>query len=360
MMRNSFWAAVTALAMLCGCDRTQSYDFKNERNDPLYKAAMEEYSAGRHDQAAAKFEAVLKANPSNASARFQLACLLQDKKQDYLGAYCHYREYLLLAGSSDKASLARDRAEICEKQLAKELAKKMNLTDNAELAKESETARAELEKSIAKCAALEKDLAAAEAKAVKLESENDRLRRMMSGRGETGGAVRKATPSVQSLLDGDDGDDYRPAKKETPVIDDQTAAAARRIVSPEPDGSAAKPRQIKAPVVESAKPRRAMSVSAAKDVLEEESKPLLPVRAVGEAGPGGPSMSDLVRAQQTVKTQGFPAKPSTYTVQEGETLSMIALRFYGKKSAWKQIQAANRATISNDGRVKVGQTIILP
>ncbi len=54
------------------------------------------------------------------------------------------------------------------------------------------------------------------------------------------------------------------------------------------------------------------------------------------------------------------ARPSTYVVQPGDNLAKIAERFYGSRSKWRDIQRANMAIISTDGRVKVGQTIKLP
>ena len=53
-------------------------------------------------------------------------------------------------------------------------------------------------------------------------------------------------------------------------------------------------------------------------------------------------------------------RPPTYVVQEGDTLYKIALRFYGRVAAWRLIRDANKTLISNDGRVRAGQTITLP
>jgi nucleoid-associated protein YgaU len=52
--------------------------------------------------------------------------------------------------------------------------------------------------------------------------------------------------------------------------------------------------------------------------------------------------------------------PETYTVEEGDTLMRISAKFYGTNRKWRDIRDANRAIISSDGRVKVGQVIKLP
>jgi nucleoid-associated protein YgaU len=53
-------------------------------------------------------------------------------------------------------------------------------------------------------------------------------------------------------------------------------------------------------------------------------------------------------------------KPEFYVVKEGDTLYKIAVRFYGKSSAWRIVRDANKTVISTDGRIKVGQKIRLP
>lgn len=53
--------------------------------------------------------------------------------------------------------------------------------------------------------------------------------------------------------------------------------------------------------------------------------------------------------------------PTEYTVQPGDTLSAIALKFYGNAAYWKEIYKANRKTIGNDpSLIKVGQRLTIP
>ena len=69
-------------------------------------------------------------------------------------------------------------------------------------------------------------------------------------------------------------------------------------------------------------------------------------------------------AAQTKKEKGAPAPAAsrlkTHVVQEGETLTSIARRFYGSGKHWRKIQEANRAVISVDGKVDAGTEIALP
>ena len=204
MKTTSRLIAVLALAGLAACDSRTASEFKQERANRQYQTAMDDYTAGRLDAAVKGFEKVLRADPSNTSARFQLACLQQDSRHDNLGAFCNYREYLQQAPDSDKAKMAKERLAICERALAEELAKKMNLIGDSAIAEEIEHSRKELADMKKK-----KDEVAAKLKesaegASKLKSENERLRKLLASLGgESSGTPEKAdiVSSVKDLLD---------------------------------------------------------------------------------------------------------------------------------------------------------------
>ena len=70
---------------------------------------------------------------------------------------------------------------------------------------------------------------------------------------------------------------------------------------------------------------------------------------------------EKAKAEAAAKVkQAEAARPKTYVVQEGDTLYKIAIKFYNRTSAWREIQNANKTAISMDGRVKAGQKIVLP
>ncbi|MDO4765151.1 MAG: LysM peptidoglycan-binding domain-containing protein [Eubacteriales bacterium] len=49
----------------------------------------------------------------------------------------------------------------------------------------------------------------------------------------------------------------------------------------------------------------------------------------------------------------------TYTVKKGDTLSLIAKRYLGNSSKWRELYQRNRESITNPNKIKVGQVIKL-
>ena len=88
---------------------------------------------------------------------------------------------------------------------------------------------------------------------------------------------------------------------------------------------------------------------------EAASRPVPPPEATT---PAGTETAKTTEANKTTPTTA--AKPKTYTVQKGDTLSEIARRFYGNTSKWKDIYNANKAKISDPDKVKIGTVLTLP
>jgi LysM repeat protein len=313
--------ALTILTGLTACDSRTAGNFKEERSVRQYQAAMNDLSAGRIDAAVAGLEKVIRENPGNASARFQLACLLQDSRHDNLGAICNFREYLLLAPTSDKASMARERISICERRLADELLKRLNLSGNREIAEESERLRKDLAASESERERLSAELTKAQTELTAQRRENERLRRMMASLENDGeeAALQAKPVSVVDLLDNEGADGQN---------------------------------------AELAEARKLDAEAEAEDESVQTASLLLPTQA-----PDAKEKKETAQAERKAIRDAAAKKaehPDTYVVQEGDTLYMIANRFYGRTSAWKAIREANKEIIGMDGRVRAGQTIKLP
>ena len=337
---------MTLMTGLTACDGGRSREQRAEREEARYQKAMSEYKAGNLAQAVSILEDVLRESPGNLSARFLLATLQQERK-DSVGAFCNFREFTVLSPKGEKADMARSRLRLCEEQLARDLAKKMNLTDNAAIAEESAHARADLQTSEKSVARLTKDLAAAQKRVQTLEREVAQLRRMVGSVGADDPAPsRVRREDVKDILD-DDEESARP----------MSVAAAKALIDDD-----------------DASPAVADGLSAAKDLAadaEHGAGPEALKRTEADAAGGATvKLTDFAsgspfgarKASDKDKDAGplHEERPESYVVQEGDTLYKIAMRFYGSRNQWKRIREANKATISTDGRVKVGQKIVLP
>ena len=290
--------ALLALTTLTACDYVARNDLRSEREDRVYREAMDDYRAGRMDAAVKGFEKAVQSNPSNASARFQLACLHQDLKKDYLSAYCGYREYLFQHPESDRAKLARDRLAVCEKEMAKSLAEKYALGNAGAAERELAVLRAELKTYKDRVTAAEKNLGISQERVRALSAEKDRLVASIKGEGDVVEADSDKS-ELASIL------------KEKDLLDEEDETSTGPSLIPV--------RDTKASVQQEKKP-----------VAEEKASPKV------------------------------PDHPKTYVVEDGDTLYGVSKRFYGSIQYWKQIREANKALISSDNRLRAGDTLVLP
>jgi len=61
-----------------------------------------------------------------------------------------------------------------------------------------------------------------------------------------------------------------------------------------------------------------------------------------------------------VATLSFPVGALEYTVEAGDTLSVIARNYYGSHLKWEKIYQANKSTMKHPDYIYVGQKIIIP
>jgi nucleoid-associated protein YgaU len=73
---------------------------------------------------------------------------------------------------------------------------------------------------------------------------------------------------------------------------------------------------------------------------------------------GKPDFSNVQARSDTVPAAG--GGDTSYTVQEGDTLSAIAQQHYGKASRWHAIFEANRDQLDDPDLIRPGQVLKLP
>jgi len=314
--------ALMVLMTLTACDYAEKYDFRRERKQRAYQEAMADYQAGRIDSAIAGLQKVVRADPGNAPARFQLGCLLQDARKDHLEALCAYHEYVLQYPDSDKARLARERSEACLRELAVKLPARFALGKSPDLAKLVESLRKELKATENREAQLKKELDASRTRADALALERERLMAMIKGEGVED-TSRPKVENIKDLLNEDEED--------------------RKLLAESPNG--APPAKVSGEAKELLADNVDLETAKMATDLSELKGHGKPVERKSKPAPEGPK---------------HETRPEKYVVQEGDTLMRIAIRFYGYPSAWRKIREANKMNISNDGRIRVGDTIKLP
>lgn len=338
MIKRSIMAM--SLLTLVACDRLETSEFKKERLAHEYREAMNDYQAGRLDTAVMRFRKICEADPTNASARFQYACLLQDHEKDYLGAYCAFHEYVMQRPESDKSTLAKDRLVICEHELAKALAETHGLKMSEEQRRTIERLKESVKSHEDREATLVKNVETLTVRNKQLAEEAVRLKELMRDQAE---AAKGHLATASDLAE---------AKQ---LLDDAESALVGDVIEAK-ELLAEDDKLAEAPVLED-------EVSLAKAMLDEQpidDKPL--IQQAPDAKQKRDAAKRAIAAEKVEKAEKSKAReiPDTYVVQEGDTLYKIAVRFYGTSTAWKKIREANKTIVSSDGRVRKGQTLTMP
>src|ERR1041385_3000914 len=109
---------VTGMLLLClinGCNPSvMSSDQQDEKN-PYFQKGKAMFQKRDYKQAVKYYQQALEMDSKNAAAHLELGLLYEDKLQDYAYAIYHYRRYLELRPSAEKADLVRqfvDRSQL--------------------------------------------------------------------------------------------------------------------------------------------------------------------------------------------------------------------------------------------------------
>ena len=327
--------ACGAALLLAGCDPAEpSAAERTDRASRHYAAAMAELQAGHVEAAIKGFKEVVRAEPGNGNAHFQLAALLEDAKKDYLGAIVHYRLYLTIRPQSDKATVAQDRMKGCETRYAAQLIEKAGVENQF---------AAELDK-------LRKEHEQCGKKAAKLSEELDGANRKIAG-------LEKEVAMKVKMLE-----------RASAIADDPSAATAPKRSRRPTDAELLEDESEDDRVLSSA------DIKSLRAMLDEDERTAKPPKSsdvaavAGDEEPGQPPLAVTNKASAAAnpfakkKDKKAPGRliPETYTVEEGDTLMRISAKFYGTNHKWREIREANKTIISPDGRVKTGQVIKLP
>jgi LysM repeat protein len=91
----------------------------DERKEPHFIRGMNLVNQMDYTGAIEEFEKTLEENPRNASARFELGWLYEDKAGDPAAAIYNYDRYLKFSSTQDKADLVKQHINSCKLELTK-------------------------------------------------------------------------------------------------------------------------------------------------------------------------------------------------------------------------------------------------
>lgn len=361
--RRAVWGiglAAGLAACLCGCDRGPSLTEieERERASRLYTNAMDDLQAGRMDAAIKGFERVVVQEPKSYSAHFQLATLLQDVRKDYIAAIAHYRSYLALRPASDKATVAQDRVKLCETLLSAEILRKAGGSASGKLAAENEKLAAEREALAARVKKLEGECAKERRERMRLETENASKSRLLAKLSEADDVKASKTSAVKEALaalrvERAEAQRRRLTPTDAELLDEDDEAAPEDRVRASDDI-----RRLKGELARLDAESAPADAASARAAAAQEAGAARPGRG---ADAKASSLDSALGRLGQKKPKANPAgRPETYTVQDGDTLFKISVRFYGAPTKWRAILNANRTVISPDARLRVGQVIRLP
>jgi len=119
MCRNrAAFLALVGFALLLGlnaCGPTASRSDQQDEKNPYFMKAKKMYQSHDYKEAVKFYQMALEQDPNNAAAHLELGLLYEDKLQDYAYAIYHYRRYLELRPTAEKADLVKqfvDRSQL--------------------------------------------------------------------------------------------------------------------------------------------------------------------------------------------------------------------------------------------------------
>ena len=105
---------------------------------------------------------------------------------------------------------------------------------------------------------------------------------------------------------------------------------------------------------------KAMPVVATREDVGSLRAPVVVKEKVPPAKNGAKPDIVTLAKKSALTVLGASGLPQEYTVNAGDTLSHLALRFYGSAHKWPKIREANTETLKNPHYIYIGQQLLIP
>jgi nucleoid-associated protein YgaU len=377
---NDWVAASLMLLLAAGCKPSVGGADARDRATPTFDRAVRTEQSGKLDEAITQYELVLLDHPRLVSAHLHLALLLHDHRQDYFGAVYHYRQYLKLRPGGEKDELVEGRIRLAEQLLAAQLLRKVG--DLAGIAQSRLTA--EVDTLSRRVSTLEGEKATLADEKDKLtqavqtsQRETQRLRHLLEKMQIPDQAPAADKPRLSTRIPPKRNDEANaePVVPAAPPVSRSALSAAREEaerltrgtpppshpVAPSHPPASETPKPITVAPPEAPEPVAVADPETPEPIAVATPEAPKPVAVVDPAPPrpvvvAAPEKIKPVTVPEVKRTPAF----RTYVVQPGDTLFRIAERHYGDSSKWTMVRDANKSRISSDGRVRVGQILLIP
>ena len=295
-----FLSALAALSLVhTGCGPSSVMPYTAEVDDPDYRRGKELLRMGREQEALSTFLKVIDQRGGAApESHLDAAILYQQHVKDPIAAIYHFRRYRELRPNTDQAKLALQRIEACIRDFAKTLPGQPldNQVERTDLIDTVDRLNRENLQ-------LKEQLAAARAA-------------VLDASRTAGLANSGAAPDAGVSLP------VEPSQGSAYVSDSPGGAPPGRGV-PQPEYSTPVGLVPVAPVNPQPTPQ--------------------PVPQPPPAQPAPP-----------------PAAGRKHVVAKGDTLMSISLRYYGNRSKWRDIYAANRDQLPTESSLRIGMELRIP
>jgi nucleoid-associated protein YgaU len=388
----NYWVAASLMLLLAaGCKPSVGGADARDRATPSFDRAVRTEQSGKLDEAITQYEQVLLDHPRLVSAHLHLALLLHDHRQDYFGAVYHYRQYLKLRPGGEKDELVEGRIRLAEQLLAAQLLRRVG--DLAGIAQSRLTT--EVDTLSRRVSTLEGEKATLADEKEKLtqavqtsQREAQRLRHLLEKMQIQDQAPVADKPRISTRIPPKRNDqaNAEPVVPAAPPVSRSALSAAREEAerltrgTPPPShpvepshppapkhpksatvAAPEAPEPVPVAYPETPEPVAVATPEAPKSVAVADPEPPRPVVVATPEHPK-PVAVAVHEAPKPVVEAAVKRTPAfrTYVVQPGDTLFRIAERHYGDISKWTTVRDANKSRISSDGRVRVGQILLIP
>lgn len=319
-----------ALLLVAGCDRGDREPTSAEADEPYYRQGQQLVKQGRSQEAlSAYLKVIAKRGESAPESHLEAGLLYLQQIKDPLAAIYHFRKYLELQPNSRQAVYVKGLVDTAKREFARTLpaqplesqAERLDLSEQLDrVQRQNDELKAEL-------AALRGGVS----------TPTVRVRRDVNLDVRTEETPPPETRSHSFIL---------PAGE---PVETNTNESLVSLAPETPPVSQVRPAPMTLPAQTRSGQRSVSTQSSSITVT-----PAVPTTT--------PTRPGVVRAVPTKPGAGTaaPTAGRRHVVGKGDTLFSLAQRYYGNRSRWRDIYAANRDQLPSENSLKLGMEIRIP